>query len=52
MKNFITIEVLITLTIALWFLYVSFIPELWIRIMLISIVIIFFINMFQKSKTE
>lgn len=44
MKTLIITEVLVLITIALWFFYVSFIPEHWMKLMLLSIVIIIFIN--------
>ncbi|ATV44012.1 hypothetical protein RC94_05220 [Pectobacterium brasiliense] len=49
-KNFIITEVLVIITIALWFFYVSFIPEHWMKLMLLSIVIIIFINIKYGSK--
>ncbi|PWC22941.1 hypothetical protein DDT52_01350 [Brenneria roseae subsp. roseae] len=49
-KNFIITEISIVLIIALWFLYVSFIPEHWMKLMLLSIAIIIFINIKYGSK--
>ena len=49
-KNFIVTEVSVILIVALWFLYVSFIPEHWMKLMLFSIAIIIFINIKYGSK--
>lgn len=49
-KNLIITEVLVLITIALWLFYVSFIPEHWMKLMLLSIAIIVFINIKYGSK--
>lgn len=49
-KNLVATELFSIILIILWFFYISFIPEHWMKLMLLSIAIIAFINFKYNSK--